>query len=154
MKYRLFLGSKRQRQSSRHEPTAVRRSVRESRKVFDSLNEHTLVRSLVGDYLDGRQSGRDSKRRQLLDDGETDSQEEVKVLNEDFLDWRFPFKFPAKCLRGFPWGEVSPPRFLKYFSMPYKWFREFSKSNFNLRFICWNHGNLASVWGWGCLSLI
>lgn len=73
-------GSKKQQRSPnpRQETTAVRRSVRESRKVFDSLNEHTLVRSLIGDYLVERPSSRDAKRREMLENGETDSQEEVR----------------------------------------------------------------------------
>lgn len=70
---------KKQEETAREERPGIRRSVRESRKVFNSLNEHSLVRSLVGDYLVKRQPRRDSQHRQLLDEGEFDSQEEVIV---------------------------------------------------------------------------
>lgn len=82
-----MLGSKKQQQSSKREnkPKAVRRSHRESRKVFESLNEHTLVRSLVGDYLhpNSEQSSRSGKkRREILEEGDTDSQGEVRLFFE------------------------------------------------------------------------
>ena len=79
----LMIGSKKQRQSPKKdsEPKGVRRSHRESRKVFESLNEHTLVRNLVGDYLhpNGEQSSKSGKkRREILEEADTDSQGEVR----------------------------------------------------------------------------
>jgi hypothetical protein len=80
-----MLGLKKRQQSPKKdsETKAVRRSHRESRKVFESLNEHTLVRNLVGDYLhpnseQGSRSGK--KRRALLEEVETDSQGEVSCV--------------------------------------------------------------------------
>lgn len=75
------LDSKKQRQSPKkvEEQQEVRRSHRESRKVFESLNEHTLVRSLVGDYLPPNSTVK--KRRQVLDEAETDSQGEVRLFH-------------------------------------------------------------------------
>jgi hypothetical protein len=91
------LGSKKQRQSPKKdgEKKAVRRSHRESRKVFESLNEHTLVRGLVGDYLHPnaeQDGGSGKKRRALLEEIETDSQGEVSCVfcaNPRVFTWNY-----------------------------------------------------------------
>ena len=77
-----MVGSKKRRKSSKKvsEPKAVRRSHRESRKVFESLNEHTLVRHLVGDYLHPNSEPSSKQRRALLEEVETDSQGEVSCV--------------------------------------------------------------------------
>ena len=87
-----MLDSKKQKSPKKAvEAKAVRRSHRESRKVFESLNEHTLVRNLVGDYLhpSSEQGSRSCKKRiQILEEIETDSQGEVSCvfghMNENY----------------------------------------------------------------------
>ena len=94
-----MIGSKKQVPSSKKdsETKAVRRSHRESRKVFESLNEHTLVRNLVGDYLHSNSepgSRSAKKRRVLLEEVETDSQGEVscffKLIHSLFIQNYYP----------------------------------------------------------------
>jgi hypothetical protein len=84
----LMIGSKKRRKSSKKDGVtkAVRRSHRESRKVFESLNENTLVRNLVGDYLHPNSepgSTSSKKRRALLEEVETDSQGEVSCIFDE-----------------------------------------------------------------------
>lgn len=80
-----IIGKKDKRQSPKKiansRNKALRRSHRESRKFFESLNENTLVRGLVVDYLHPEQTSETCKKDgEHVDDGETDSQPEVSAV--------------------------------------------------------------------------